>query len=127
MVNKDSLLVALTRGVPPSLVECELTHLSREPIDIDRANHQHAQYEATLRSLGCTIRRLPQTPDLPDSIFVEDTAVVLSELAIVTRPGAESRRAETASVAEALSEYRDVSVIEAPATIDGGDVLVIGK
>ena len=126
-MKSQASTVALTRSVPPSFANCELTHLAREPIDIDLATHQHEEYEATLQSLGCTIRRLPDTPDLPDSIFVEDTAIVLPELAIITRPGAESRRGETASVESALSEFRGVAKIEAPATIDGGDVLVIGK
>jgi dimethylargininase len=120
-------IVALTRGVPSSLAHCELTHLIREPIDIARAELQHAQYEAMLESLGCTLQRLPAVPDLPDSIFVEDTAIVLPELAIVTRPGAESRRGEIESVADALREYREVATIDTPATIDGGDVLVLGK
>ena len=120
-------MIALTRAVPPSLAECELTHLEREPIDVGRAAQQHMQYEKALASLGCTVVHLPPTPDLPDSIFVEDTAVVLPELAVITRPGAKSRRPETETVAKALQRYRPVEEIQAPGTIDGGDVLVIGK
>jgi dimethylargininase len=120
-------MIALTRAVPPSLAECELTHLDREPIDVGRAAQQHQQYENALASLGCTVIHLPPTPDLPDSIFVEDTAVVLPELAIITRPGAQSRRPETETVARALEQYRPVSEIRAPGTVDGGDVLVMGK
>jgi dimethylargininase len=88
---------------------------------------QHEAYEHTLSSLGLTIRRLPSLPDHPDSVFVEDTAVVLPELAVMTRPGAESRRGETASVADVLREYRRVVEIDPPGTIDGGDVLVIAR
>jgi dimethylargininase len=73
------------------------------------------------------VRRLPAEPDLPDSVFVEDCAVVLDEMAIVTRPGAESRRPETASVTEALRGYRPLRFIQAPGTIDGGDVLRVGR
>jgi dimethylargininase len=70
---------------------------------------------------------LPAEPELPDSVFVEDVAVVLDELAVVTLPGAESRRAESASIAAVLAGYRPLAAIEAPATLDGGDVLVAGR
>lgn len=119
--------IALTRSVPPSIVDCELTHLKRELIDFSRAAEQHALYEKSLVALGCTIQRLPSLPDLPDSVFVEDTAVVLPELAIITRPGAASRRAEVGSVADALRPYRRLAFIESPGTVDGGDVLHIGS
>jgi dimethylargininase len=120
-------LIALTRAVPPSMADCELTHLDREPIDIAEATKQHAAYEAALRSLGCRVERLEPTPSMPDSVFVEDTAVVLDELAIITRPGAESRRGETPSVVAALQRYRTLLTITEPGTIDGGDVLRVGR
>jgi dimethylargininase len=120
-------LVALTRAVSRSLGRCELTHLPRAPIDAARAAAQHAAYERLLTSLGCRVRRLPAAHDLPDAVFVEDTAVVFDEVAIVTRPGAASRRAETAAVAEALAGYRPIARIEPPGTVDGGDVLVSGR
>jgi dimethylargininase len=119
--------VALIRAVPESLPHCQLTHLARVPIDVTRAAEQHQQYEDTLRSLGCTVRHLPATHDLPDSVFVEDVAVVLDEVAIITRPGAASRRAERESIAAVLSEYRPLCVIQAPGTLDGGDVLRVGR
>lgn len=121
------MLIAITREVSPRIAECELTHLAREPINLERARAQHRQYEELLVELGCKLVRLPAEPELPDSVFVEDTAIVLDELAIITRPGAESRRAETASVAEALKPYRKVLRIEPPGTLDGGDVLRVGK
>jgi dimethylargininase len=121
------MLLALTRPVPPSIVDCELTHLAREAIDVERATEQHRVYEEQLALLGFTIRHLPATPDMPDSVFVEDTAVVLDELAVITRPGAESRRGETETVALALAAYRTLHHIEQPGTLDGGDVLCIGK
>ena len=120
-------LVALTRAVPDSMAHCELTHLDREPIDIAVARAQHAAYEDALRSLGCRVERMEPLPDAPDSVFVEDTAVVLDELAIITRPGAVSRRIEVESVAKALFRYREIATITAPATIDGGDVLRVGR
>jgi len=121
------VLVAITREVSPSIAKCELTHLVREAIDVRNARLQHRQYERCLADLGCRIHRLPVEASLPDSVFVEDTAVVVNELAVIMRPGAESRRAEAASVAEALAGYRQLYHIESPGTIDGGDVLRVGK
>lgn len=120
-------LLAITRAVGPSLARCELTHVERQPIDVARAAAQHGAYEARLAELGCELLRLPAEPDLPDAVFVEDTAVVLDELAVVTRPGAASRRPETASVAAALQPFRRVVTLQPPATLDGGDVLVVGR
>jgi dimethylargininase len=121
------MLIALTRAVPASITDCELTHLTREPIDLARVSAQHQLYEEALIALGCTVQRLPSTPELPDSVFVEDTAIVLPEIAIITRPGAASRRPEVDSVAAALRPYRRLVFIEPPGTIDGGDVLCIGS
>jgi dimethylargininase len=118
---------ALTRAVAPSIARCELTHLARSPIDVDLAARQHESYEQALRDAGWTVTRLHPEPELPDSVFVEDAAVVLDEVAVVTRPGAPSRRPETASVAEALARYRRVARIVEPGTLDGGDVLVAGR
>jgi len=120
-----SLTIALTREVSPSIVDCELTHLERAPIDLARAVEQHIRYEKALAGLGSIIQRLPSLPDLPDSVFVEDTAVVLPELAIVTRPGAQSRRLEVMSVAYALRSYKPLAFIDAPGTLEGGDVLIL--
>ena len=120
-------MIAITRAVPPSMNRCELTHLDRTPIDVALAAAQHEAYEAALRSFGWTVEHLPPLPDSPDSVFVEDTAVVLDEIAIITRPGAESRRDEVDTAAAALAKHRPLARIEAPGTIDGGDVLVIGK
>lgn len=127
MTGLGTSTVALTRAVPSSIVACELTHLAREPIDIDRARAQHAAYEATLRSLGLAVARVPAADDLPDSVFVEDTALVFDELAVIARPGAPSRRPETAAVEEALARYRRIARLTEPATLDGGDVLVLGR
>jgi dimethylargininase len=119
--------IALTREVSASLARCELTHLSRESIDVDRARVQHRDYEDGLRALGCEVQRLPAEPDLPDAVFVEDTAVIFDELAVVTRPGAGSRRAEVPSVASSLAAFRPLEEIRPPGTLDGGDVLVLGR
>lgn len=120
------MLIALTRPVSESIAHCELTHLHRQPIDIRKARDQHAAYEKCLEEIGCTLLRLPESAGLPDSVFVEDTAVVLDELAIIMRPGVASRRDETKSVAESLKRFRNLYYIAAPGTVDGGDVLRIG-
>lgn len=119
--------IALTRAVSSRLAECELTHLERERIDAGRARAQHEDYEAALRRLGYEVRRVAPAPEHPDGVFIEDTAVVLEELAVITRPGAVSRRGEIEGVAEALAGYRPVVRVPAPATLDGGDVLVEGR
>jgi dimethylargininase len=119
--------LALTRAVSPTLADCELTHLDRTPIDVARAESQHAAYEAALRSLGCDVRRVPAAPDNPDAVFIEDTAIVLDELAVITRPGAASRRSEVEPVADALAALRPLVRIASPGTIDGGDVMVVGS
>jgi dimethylargininase len=119
--------IAITREVSPAMQNCELTHLSRQPIDIDLACRQHRAYEGVLKMLGCQVQRLPAESDLPDSVFVEDAAVIFDELAIITRPGAASRRPETTSIARALNPYRWLCLIEPPGTVDGGDVLCVGK
>jgi dimethylargininase len=119
--------IALTRTLSPKLAECELTHIERNPIDISKAGDQHREYELALEKMGYTVRRLPAAPDLPDGVFVEDTAVVFRETAVITRPGAVSRRPETESMAAVLKEFRDLNTIQAPGTIDGGDVLRLGK
>ncbi len=119
--------IAITRRVSPNIARCELTHLGREPIDLARAEGQHDDYVAALRTLGCAVTELPAEASLPDSVFVEDTAVVLDELAIIARPGAESRRPETASIAAALTPYRRCVAIQGPETLDGGDVLVVDR
>lgn len=119
--------VALTREVSDAIANCELTHLARAPIDVGAARAQHRAYERVLTDAGYRVERLGAGPDLPDSVFIEDVAVVLPELAIVTRPGAASRRGEIPAVAGVLGRYRPLHRIEAPGTIDGGDVLTIGR
>ena len=91
------------------------------------ARAQHQAYEAALAALGCAVEQVPGGEHQPDSVFIEDTAVVLDEVAILTRPGAESRRAEVDAVQTALARYRPIERLSPPATLDGGDVLRIGR
>lgn len=121
-----TMLVVITRDVSPSLGDCQLTHVARMPIDVKRAEAQHRAYQRVLASLGCRVLTLEAEPSMPDAVFVEDVAIVLDEVAVLTRPGAESRRGEGAGVAELLARYRPLRHIEAPGTLDGGDVLRIG-
>ncbi|MFA6958147.1 MAG: dimethylargininase [Thermoanaerobaculia bacterium] len=118
---------AIVREVSPSIALCELTHLERQPIDFARAAAQHEEYVAALESLGCRAIRLPALDAYPDAVFVEDCAVVVDELAVITRPGADSRLGETASIAETLRPFRTLAFVESPATLDGGDVLRAGR
>jgi dimethylargininase len=119
----DHSLVAITRKVSPAIQRCELTFQEREPIDFELAQIQHQEYEQALRDLGCLVTSLPAESDLPDSVFVEDVAIVLDELAVITRPGAVTRRPETATIAQILSHFRPLERINPPGTLDGGDVL----
>lgn len=121
------MLIAITREVSSTLAECELTHRARDPINVANAAAEHACYEAVLRSLGATVVRAPPEPALPDAVFVEDTALALDEVAVVTRPGATTRRREVESVAKVLSAYRPLLRIQSPGTLDGGDVLRVGR
>ncbi|MDG2428437.1 MAG: arginine deiminase family protein [Acidimicrobiales bacterium] len=119
--------IAITREVSQSIGDCELTHLERTPINHNTARDQHAAYEAVLTSLGYQIERLPTEPNMPDSVFVEDVAVVLDEVAIITRPGALSRRDERPSIESALRPYRELEHITSTGILDGGDVLIVGR
>ena len=121
------MLLAITRDVSPRFDECEITHIERSPINLETARTQHHEYIQTLKELGCAVLELPAEADLPDSVFVEDTAVILREVALLTRPGADSRKPETESIAQALAPYRELVHIQPPATVDGGDALVLGK
>ena len=85
-------MIALTRAVSPTLPDCQLTHRAREPIDVERAVAQHAAYEDALEEAGCVVVRVPPAPELPDAVFIEDTAAVFDEVAVLARPGARARR-----------------------------------
>jgi dimethylargininase len=121
------MLTAITRAVSSSLVHGELTFRERAPIDVALARRQHEGYERALASLGVRIDHLPAEDAMADAVFVEDVAIVLDEIAIVTIPGALSRRGETESMARAVARYRPVHRLAAPATLDGGDVVRIDR
>lgn len=106
---------------------CELTYREREPIDAERIARQHRGYCDALRACGARVLTLPPADEMPDSVFVEDTAIVLDEVAILTRPGAESRRGEVALIEAEVALLRTVVKVEAPATLEGGDVMRVGR
>jgi dimethylargininase len=117
---------AFTRAVSARLAECQLTHLERTPIDASKAAAQHAAYEHALEDAGFEVVRLPDLSDDPDAVFVEDTAILLGDHAVITRPGAASRAGETRSTAEGLRDHFELHWIE-NGHLDGGDVLRIGN
>ena len=124
---RELMYVAITRPTGAEIAQCELTYIGRQPINIDLAISQHAAYLATLRRIGVEVIEIPRLEHHPDAVFVEDTALVLDEIAVLLRPGAESRRGEVASIAAAVAPYREVVAVEPPAIIDGGDIIVFGR
>ena len=120
------MLTAITRSVSLSLPQCELSFLDRRPIDVKLAISQHNEYCKILESFGARVIKLPPDEHLPDSVFVEDVAVVLDEIAVITNPGSQRRRNEVDSVASVIKRYRPTHRITAPGTVDGGDVMRIG-
>ena len=121
------MVIAITREVSSRFNECEITHIERMPINLDVASTQHHAYVNALKTLGCNVIELPAEADLPDSVFVEDTAFILPEAAVITRPGADSRKPETESIVRELAPRIQLVHVREPATVDGGDVLVLGK
>ncbi|MBZ5528126.1 MAG: dimethylargininase [Acidobacteriia bacterium] len=121
------MLTAITRQVSPALTKCELTFVERRPIDLEKARAQHRGYEELLEELGARVISLPAEPELPDSMFVEDPALVLDELAVIFPLGTESRRPEAVSLAAALAKYRKLEYVKSPGSMEGGDLLRVGR
>jgi dimethylargininase len=108
------------------LPKCALTHLDRVPINVAKAAAQHTAYEQALSDAGLELISLPNLPDNADAVFVEDTALLLGEHAVITRPGIASRADETQSTAAGLAQYFELHRIGS-GFVDGGDVLRIGR
>ena len=121
------MLTAITREVSASISDCELSFHARQPIDVAKAIAQHKAYQDCLAELGVRIISLPAEPKLPDAVFVEDPVVVVDEVAVISIMGAPSRRPEARTLTDALSRYRPLKFLREPATLDGGDVLRIGR
>ena len=120
-------LMAITRPVSPSINNCALSFHARQPIDVAKAAAQHKAYQDCLTALDVQVVSLAAEPDLPDAVFVEDPAVITDEVAIISIMGAPSRRPETHSLAVALSRYRPIRHLVGPATLEGGDVMRVGR
>ena len=121
------VLAAITRELNTDIGNSELTFLPRVEIDTALAFQQHKDYQSTLSRLGCDVAVVPTEPGLADSVFIEDTAMVLDEIAVLCRPGAISRQAEVSGVERVLMHHRTLASIRSPGTVDGGDLLCIGK
>ena len=121
------MLTALTRQVSPLIDNCLLENLPRQEIDAAKAARQHVEYEACLQDLGIQIVRVPDAPECPDGVFVEDPAVTLDEAAVILPMGTEVRRKEVPSVAETLARFKPLIHVRPPAMLEGGDVMRIGK
>ena len=122
------MIRAITRQPSPLMADaCELTHVDRIPIDNVRAAHQHAAYVAALNASGASVSVLPALAGHADCAFVEDPLIILPELVIVCRPGTASRRGEGDTLLASVPDDRPHIRIVAPATIEGGDVLCVGR
>lgn len=117
---------ALVRRPSPRLAEGIVTHIERAPVDVDLAGDQWEQYVSAMNDNGWDTLEVEQAKDCPDSVFVEDTMVVYDRTAVIARPGADTRKPETERAEDSVAElgYRVVR-IEAPGTLDGGDVLKV--
>lgn len=122
-----NMLRALTHRVSSRVNECELTFVDREPIDLIVASRQHDEYCAALRRLGVTVVELTGNDAFPDACFVEDTAVVVDEIAIICSMGVASRRGESVLIERELAPHREIARVSLPGTLEGGDVLQLGK
>ena len=121
------MLIAVTRAVSPAFAQCELTFIKRQPIDLAKANKQHHAYQKLLGKLGARVVSLPAEPELPDSMFVEDPALVLDELAVIFPLGTETRRREASTIAAALAPFRSLKFVQLPGTLEGGDILRLDR
>jgi dimethylargininase len=119
---------ALVRPPGPRLAEGIVTHIAREPVDVVAAREQHADYVAALAANGWRTRPVPAADEHPDAVFVEDTVIVVDDLAVLTRPGAPARRREVVAVeGEVRALGLRTAAIRPPGTLDGGDVLQVGN
>ena len=120
-------MLAITHTPSPRLADCQLTFVDRSAIDYDRAVRQHTEYCRVLGDCGAKVYTLDVNADLPDSVFVEDTYVVLDETALMCRLGAASRREEAAGIEQTIARFRPIDRVEIPATLEGGDVLRVDR
>jgi len=123
----NNLMRGITHAVSPNIGRCELTFMERVPIDYDLAVRQHEEYCGMLARRGVAVTTLYDNLSCADCCFVEDTALIVDELAIIASMGVVSRRSETTAIASELAKYRDLVCVSYPSTLEGGDVLQAGK
>lgn len=121
------MLSALTRGVSRTIGDCKLTFMEREQIDVTMATRQHEAYKQCLTEMGVQITSLDLLPEAADAVFIQDTAVVVDEVAVMATMGVKCRAREVESVAEILSSHRPLKRLSPPATLEGGDVVQVGR
>jgi len=121
------MLIAITRPPSPSIADCQLTHIGRDPIDVPLALEQHRAYRRLLAELGAEVVTLDPLPEHPDGVFIEDAVITLDEVAVLCRMGAPSRRDETSALEPVIAAYRQTHRMTAPATLEGGDVILAGR
>jgi dimethylargininase len=127
-MERTAALTAIVKPPTASLcAACELTFIERSPMQLEVLEQQHLEYRHALEQAGARVTMLEPSPDLPDSVFVEDTALVLEEIAIISRPGSDSRLPETVHLEPALAQHRRLAHIHAPGMLEGGDVLRVGR
>src|SRR5688572_2901066 len=120
IVLRGSRMIAITHVPSPRMEQCQRTFVTRTPIDYRRAQRQHDEYCRMLDACGAGVVKLDVNREHPDCAFVEDTAIVLDEVAVLASMGAASRRAEPSGIALELAKYREIKRVEPPATIEGG-------
>jgi dimethylargininase len=125
--QNNFFLTALTHVVSPNINQCELSYLKRNPIDLQKAIRQHNNYCMVLKEAGLNVIELSVNEEYPDATFVEDTAVVVDEIAVMAYMGAGSRKGEVLGIEQELAKYRTIAHIRPPGTLEGGDVLQVGK
>jgi dimethylargininase len=118
---------AIARKPGPNFSRGITTAVNTSPPDYETLIRQHETYIATLKSVGLSVILLDALPDHPDAYFVEDTAVVTADVAVITNPGADARKGEEVTIESVLARYRKTERIRAPGTVDGGDILQVGK
>lgn len=119
------MITAITRKVANTINNCELTYAKRQKIDVEKAAEQHRNFEDSLRKLGAEVLSLDSDHSLPDSVFVEDTAVVTKDVAVITSMGAQSRRAEPQKTAQVLEKFRPLKYMSESVMLEGGDVVQV--
>jgi dimethylargininase len=121
------MLTAITRKPSLCLQDCVLTYLQRQSIDLEEAFREHRSYERCLAEMGVQVVSVPAESDLPDAVFVEDTAAIVDEVAVIARMKVIRRRPEISRLIPIFSHYRPLKYLSLPAVLEGGDIIRVGR